>query len=111
MWETVWTILKLIGVAIAYVVVIHLVKTGQEELAKRKEKDDTVTIDITDYKITEIPKLSAPDKPLFTYVPQEEVTEPEEPDIHIPIVKKKKGGFVSKELLKSYMSSQIGRKE
>lgn len=96
--ETFWQTIQFIVIAIAWIIVIHLAKTGEKELAKREE--DNKTIKVANYTAEEVLEPTDKKSLAFTYV---------EPEVQTPEVKKQKGGFVSKELLRSYLAKRIAK--
>ena len=98
--EEFWQTIQLIMIAIAYIIVWHLSGTGRQELARRKKEKEKAkdTIKVVNYTAEEVPQITDGKPSAFTYV---------EPEVQVPEVKKKKGGFVSKEFLRAHLAKQV----
>lgn len=96
--EEFWQTIELIIIAIAYIIVWHLSGTGRQELARRKKEKAKDTIKVVNYTAEEVPQITDGKPSAFTYV---------EPEVQVPEVKKKKGGFVSKEFLRAHLAKQV----
>lgn len=90
-----------IGIAIAYVIVIHLIVTGQNErarlakLAEQPQKKNNNKVEVS-YHRSETSQITDGKPPIFTYIPPDEV----------PKIEQKKGR-VSNEFWKSHLANKI----